>query len=125
MNSWKSIRDKALKATFAPGERVWEKIENRLDEQDHTHSIRRRSALRLGWMAAAVTGIITFYLFLTPSPESAYHLETLTSDQHPIHQKAPDLRSFPDTDLRFHKKGRLIPNYQQISKSPLIINRDS
>lgn len=124
MSSWNSIRDKVLKATFAPSEGVWKKIENRLDEQNHNRSIRRRSALHLGWMAAAMTGIITFYLFLTPSRESTYYLETLTSDQNPIHQKEPDLRSFPDADLRF-KKGRLIPNYQQISKSPLIINRDS
>jgi len=123
MNSWKLIRDKAERGTFIPDRRVWNKIESRLAE--HDLSMRKKFRFRVGWMAAAIAAIVSFYIFFTAQTEVPYYIETLTSDQNTPHQRDVDVWIHSDYDLRFHKKGRLIPNYQLISKSPLIINNNS
>lgn len=122
MNHWGQIRDKINQVTHQPSEQVWLKIESRMEEDDYF--FRKNFRIRAGLVAAAIAVLVSMTAIFSHINDSGYTIENLNpSSQTNIDQKELEGWYRSDHQIRYHKVGRLVPNYYQIWETPLVINK--
>lgn len=122
MKHWGQMRDKINRATLQPSERVWQKIESRMENNDFQS--RRFARIRTGLIAAAIAVVVSLTAILLTMKNPGYTIENLDpSAQVNTDQKTLEGWYRSDHKIRYHKDGKLVPNYHQIWETPLIINK--